>query len=279
MKNKIEISVIIPTFNRKELLYRSISSVLNQDHKPYEIIIVDNGSNDDTESMIKKKFESVQYFYYESKGVSRARNFGIRKSKGNWICFLDSDDEWKKNKIKIQTNYITENKNIKFVHTNEDWYRNGEYLNQKKKHIKLGGYIFENCLKICCISPSSVMIKKELFNTYGFFDESLEVCEDYEMWLRISSKEEIGFINKSLVNKYGGHNDQLSKKFWGMDRFRVISIEKLIKNQNLNDTHKFLAINHLVKKIKIILNGAKKRKNTDIYNEYYQKLIYWKNYV
>ena len=64
-----------------------------------------------------------------------------------------------------------------------------------------------------------------------------------------------------------------------MDRFRVISIEKLIKNQNLNDTHKFLAINHLVKKIKIILNGAKKRKNTDIYNEYYQKLIYWKNYV
>ena len=274
---KIDISVVIPTYNRSKFLNRSIKSVLNQTLQPEEIIVVDNGSTDDTCDMISKNFSNICYIYHDKKGVSAARNEGIKISKSNWVSFLDSDDEWMKDKLLLQKEYILKNPNVKFLHTNEIWFKNGKHLNQKKIHKKYGGYIFENCLKLCCISPSSTLIKKKLFDKIGYFDENFEVCEDYELWLRASSKIKIHFLEDKLTIKHGGHDEQLSKKYWGMDRFRIMAIEKNILNNWFNEEQKRYAIEDLISKIKIILIGAQNRNNQKIFNEYQNKLLKWKS--
>ncbi len=269
------ISVVIPTFNRSDLLQRALKSVMKQSLKPDEIIVIDDGSTDTTKSMIKNNFPQIKYFNNKKKGVSSARNMGILKSSHNWICFLDSDDEWNECKLSKQRDYIKKNIHARFIHTNEIWYKNGKLFNQKKIHKKVGGFIFENCLKLCCISPSSVMIRRDLFRECGNFDENFEVCEDYELWLRISSKSKIDFLEEKLLIKHGGHKDQLSKMFWGMDRFRVKAIEKNLIKNIFSENQINLALKHLLLKIDIIMMGAKKRKNVYIYNKYLKKQKYW----
>ena len=273
---KLSISVIIPTLNRVNLLKRALRSVLNQTLPPDEIIVIDNGSTDDTKNMIKDNFQNIKYYYLHDKGVSKARNLGIKNSNSEWLSFLDSDDEWHRKKLEKQINFIKYNSKCKFVHSNEVWLRNGIHLNQLKKHKKKGGNIFKNCLKMCCISPSSVILKKNIFYDYGFFDESFQVCEDYEMWLRISAKEEICFLEDKLLIKHGGHKDQLSKKFWGMDRFRVYAIEKNLLNNNFSEYQNGLAKFFLLQKLEVIINGAKKRNNIETFEKFMKKYEYWK---
>ena len=223
----MKISVIIPTFNRKYVLHRAIESVANQTRPPIEIIVVDDGSTDGTEDWLANSFPSVKYIYQDNKGVSSARNIGIEVSKGSWVSFLDSDDEWMPTKLEEQESYILENPEIKFCHTNEIWIRNGVRVNQMKKHQKYGGDIFEKCLDICRISPSSVLIKKDVFDEIGLFDESLRVCEDYDMWLRYTSRFPVLFLDRQLIIKYGGHSDQLSRVNSGIERYRIRSLEHL----------------------------------------------------
>ena len=273
------VSVIIPTLNRADLLKRALRSVIYQTFSPNEIIVVDNGSTDNTRDMIKESFQNIKYYFLPNKGVSKARNVGIKNANCEWISFLDSDDEWHPTKLEKQINFIKNNSKCKFLHSNEIWYRNGIHLNQLKKHKKEGGNIFKNCLKLCCISPSSVITKKNVFENYGLFDESFQVCEDYEMWLRISAREEICFQEDKLVIKHGGHHDQLSKKFWGMDRFRVYAIEKNLLNNNFSKNQNCLAIFYLLKKIKVLIKGAKKRNNIKIYEEFKKKYDYWKDVI
>ena len=189
----------------------------------------------------------------------------------------NSDDVWYQNKIEKQLlSYNSSKKKYNLIHTNEIWKLNGRNINQKLKHMKFGGNIFEKCLPLCVISPSSVLIKKEIFKKYGLFDENLPVCEDYDLWLRITSKEEVLFINEPLVIKYGGHLDQLSKQYKIMDRFRVIALEKLLIDKRISDKQLSLTYNMLKEKIKIILNGAVKRGNLKLINFYSKKLNYWK---
>ena len=274
--NVSDISVVIPTHNRCELLKRAISSVLNQTIRSKKIIVVDNGSTDNTYKMISSLFPEITYIYEKKRGVSVARNLGIKNCNSLWIAFLDSDDAWKPQKLEKQLFFANNiNKKYRLIHTNEIWYKNDKFQNQLKKHQKSGGDIFQKSLETCCISPSSAFIKKEIFDDYGFFDESLEVCEDYDMWIRITSKEEVGFLDNPLVVKYGGHDDQLSKKYWGMDRFRIKSLEKNLKNNWFTAEQKKSVFNILIKKLSILSNGAKKRDNEEIYKKYKDKLNYW----
>ena len=179
-------------------------------------------------------------------------------------------------KIEIFNSYLKQEKNKELIwHSNEIWIRNGKKLNQKLYHKKDGGYIFEKCLKMCCISPSSTIIHKSIFENYGLFDEELEVCEDYDFWIRVSSKEKIGFIDEKLTVKNGGHLDQLSKKFWGMDRFRIISLVNLAKNVSLDENQKTLVRQQLISKLKILITGAEKRGNFEILNQYQPILEKW----
>ena len=270
------VSVIIPTLNRCFLLQRAIQSVLNQSYNPNEIIVIDNGSSDDTKKTIQTLYPNIRYLTEDKIGVSAARNKGIINARSEWIAFLDSDDVWKPEKLEKQLilNYEFKNK-YRFIHTNEIWFRNGVFLNQKKNHEKSGGNLFNKCLKLCCISPSSSLIKKKIFDEHGFFDEDLKVCEDYDMWLRLTSKENVGYVSQPLVVKYGGHSDQLSQKYWGMDRFRIQSIEKNIKNNCFSEDQNKLAYEMLIKKLKIVITGANKRSNNAIFDIYSNKLSSW----
>ena len=273
-----KISIVIPTFNRIGSLPRALDSALNQTYQPSEIIVVDNGSSDGTTKLLRERYPSIRLLIEKKLGVSAARNKGIRHSKFQWIALLDSDDAWDKTKLEKQKNALASSlEHFRLVHTDEIWIRNGNKFNQMKKHQKFGGDIFNNCLSLCCISPSSVLINKNIFKEVGYFDESLPVCEDYDLWLKICSQEKILFINQKLTLKYGGHKDQLSKTYWGMDRFRIKSLENLILNYKLKPDQKINAIKTIVKKLKIIVNGAYKRNNSSVINKYEEKLFYWKN--
>ena len=273
----MNISVVIPTYNRIELLKRSIDSVINQTIKPSEIIIVDDGSNDGTEAMVKKKYDSLKLIKQKNKGASAARNSGIKASSGEWICFLDSDDEWKNDKLEKQIMAVANNSDYKFFHSNEIWIKNGKRINQKKKHKKYGGYIFKKCLDMCRISPSSVLIDKSIFEEIGFFNENLVVCEDYELWLRICDKYEVFFIDEPLIFKYGGHQGQLSYSIDSIEYHRIKALEYLLST-GLSKENRDYTIQMLISKISIYLNGLIKRGKKHEIAVYEEKIKVWNKF-
>ena len=273
----MKISVIIPTYNRKKTLARAIQSVINQSLSPFEILIIDDGSNDGTEEWVKENFQNIKYIYQNNHGVSSARNIGIENAYGDWVAFLDSDDEWLPNKLYEQVKAIDSNPEIKFFHTNEIWIRNGIRVNQMKKHKKYGGYIFEKCLDICRISPSSAILSKKIFTNIGYFDESLKVCEDYDMWLRVAAKHKILFLDYPLITKYGGHWDQLSRVNSGIEKYRIRSLEKILSSKTLSEKQFFIAKQVLIQKLKIYQNGVRKRNRYTELKKVEDKIEYWIN--
>ena len=256
---------------------RSIGSVISQTIKPLEIIIVDDGSTDGTGDWVSAKYPSVKYIYQKNSGVSSARNNAIQNTKGGWIAFLDSDDEWLPNKLEQQINYIQAHPEYVLCHTNEIWIRNGRRVNQMKKHKKFGGEVFEKCLDICRISPSSALIKKSILDKIGYFDESLKVCEDYDLWLRIAAKYKILFIDEPLIVKYGGHLDQLSKVNNGIEQFRIKSLEKILYSNSLSKSQKKIAEKVLLHKLEIYVNGLRKRNKVEDLEVYKKKIQHWIN--
>ncbi len=265
-----DISIIIPSYNRAHTLPRALDSVLNQTLKPKEIIVIDDGSTDDTQSVLNL-YPGITVIEQSNSGVSSARNSGVEKSSGDWIGFLDSDDEWLPKKLEKQWASVS-NENKLICHTEEIWIRNGKRVNPMKKHQKFGGMIYEKCLPICVISPSSVMIHRSVFDDIGMFDESLEVCEDYDLWLRICSKYPVLFLDEPSIVKYGGHEDQLSRKYWGMDRFRITALEKMVNSGYLNKDQHNATIDMIIQKCEIIINGMKKRGKVYEVQEWEKKL-------
>ncbi len=273
------ISVIIPTFNRADFLDRALTSILGQSLQPDEIIVIDDGSTDNTQGLVKGDYPQVKYIYQENKGVSAARNLGLSKAQSKWLAFLDSDDEWLPKKLAMQVEQLNQNQDIKLCHTNEIWIRNEKRINQMKKHKKHRGWIYDKCLPLCAISPSSVIIHRSLFDSIGNFDESLPACEDYDLWLRICAYYPVSYIEEPLIIKRGGHDDQLSRKYWGMDRFRIRALEKIINDSNLSLKYRTSSLKMIIEKIRIYIIGAEKRDKTDEVDDYterkkhYEKLL------
>lgn len=257
--DRLKLSVIIPTHNRAQLLFRALKSVWNQTVPADEVIIVDDGSTDNTAEFVHDHFPQFRIIAQQQKGVSAARNLGVSNAKNQWIAFLDSDDEWLPNKLAIQMEALNNQPHYLLSHTEEIWIRNGRRVNPMKKHKKHGGYIFNKCLPLCVMSPSSVIIHQDLIHKVGLFDESLPACEDYDLWLRICANHPVLFIDVPLIKKYGGHDDQLSRRYWGMDRFRIRSLEKIIQSGELPEESFRAAVNMLLKKIDIYIQGARKR--------------------
>ena len=264
------ISVIIPTYNRATVLPRAIASVLAQKDADFELIIVDDGSTEKLEggwrkadgvkpSSILHPPSDIRVFRQENKGPAAARNLGIKEAKGEWIAFLDSDDEWKPGKLKAQLEFFRKNPDYLICQTEEIWIRNGTRVNPMKKHRKSGGWIFEKCLPLCVVSPSAVMMHRKLFEEVGLFDETFPACEDYDLWLRIAAKYPIGLIETPYILKYGGHADQRSREFPAMDQFRIRSLAKILSQNILTPEQTFAARRMLEEKAKIYIEGALKR--------------------
>ena len=254
------VSVIIPTFNRAEKTARAVTSVLYQRFKDYEIIVVDDGSEDETEKALHPFKDRIRYVIHETnQGVSAARNTGIEASTGPLIAFLDSDDYWLPDKLDVQTAFFSKNPHAMICQTEETWIRNGRRVNPGKRHLKPSGHIFEPSLVLCLVSPSAVMLKRALLHEVGVFDEDLPACEDYDLWLRIACRYPVFLIRQSLVIKEGGHPDQLSARFTGMDRFRIRALEKLLRESPLSESQKKPALAELSRKCRIYGTGCLKR--------------------
>ncbi len=270
----IPVSVVIPTHNRENRLPAAIRSVLDQSLRPSEIIVIDDGSTDGTPALMER-FPDVLYIQQENQGVSQARNHGIRVAKHEWIAFLDSDDEWLPGKLAKQWEALERQPQFRFCHTDEIWIRGGRRVNPMKKHAKHGGYIFSQCLPLCVISPSSALIHRDLFDRYGMFDPELPVCEDYDLWLRICAREPVLYVDEPLLLKFGGHEDQLSRAYWGMDRFRIRALENLIWSGVLDGEALAGALDTLYRKIDIYANGAEKRRRFEEASGYREKKRYF----
>ena len=268
----MNITVVIPTYNRYEFLKQALKSVYAQSYKVKEIIVIDDGSTDNTPQIVQD-FPTITYIHQANGGVSSARNLGIKNASYKWIAFLDSDDEWCDKKIEDQVAFHKQDSNILISYTDEIWIRDGNNVKIPKKFRKQGIDAFLENISFCNIAPSSVLIHKSIFESVGVFDETLEVCEDYDLWLRIGLKYNIALIDKKLIRKYAGHEDQLSFKHWGMDRFRVVTLEKLLEKRDNSSKDKYQEIEkELLKKYTLLLKGAIKYEREDDINIYKEKI-------
>jgi glycosyltransferase involved in cell wall biosynthesis len=257
------ITVIIPAYNRAHLVSRAIRSVLNQNFKDFELIVVDDGSNDSTAEALDCFGNALKCVFQEHRGVSAARNTGIEHANGELLAFLDSDDEWLPKKLECQVALADAKKRF-ICHTDEIWMRGGKIVPQKEIHRKQGGRFFERALERCLISPSSVMISRSLLDEVGLFDTELVAAEDYDLWLRITAFHEVDFAPQPLVVKHGGNPDQLSMTTPAIDTYRIRAILKILEDPRLNEDYRKAAVGELIRKCKIVSIGCmKKGKRTE----------------
>lgn len=252
------VSVIIPTHDRKHLVARALRSVLAQKRPPEEVIVVDDGSTDATEEVVRG-FPGVRYERRDRGGVSAARNHGLRVARGEWIALLDSDDEWLPEKLGAQLEALAENPDLRVCHADEIWIRDGRRVNPRRRHEKHGGWIFRHCLPLCAMSPSSILIHREIFDDVGTFDEDLPACEDYDLWLRLSARHPVLYVDRPLIKKYGGHADQLSRTVEALDRYRIRALLKILETGDLEAGDRRAALETLEEKIRVYGAGARRR--------------------
>lgn len=255
------VTVVIPTFNRRDFLLEAVKSVLDQTFADFELIIVDDGSDDGTLEALGEFLSDPRAFYLrqENRGVSAARNLGAAKGRGRWLAFLDSDDLWEEEKLSRQLSHLAGNPSLKAAYTEETWYRRGKWANPCNHHAKHSGEIFLACLPLCIISPSSVIIDRETFFALGGFDESLPACEDYDLWLALSARHPVGLLEERLIIKRNGHEGQLSQAHWGLDRFRLKALWKTALDPQLQTWQRGEALSWIIKKATVVAEGAKKR--------------------
>jgi len=261
----MKISVIIPTHNRAKLLEKTLQSVLSQTYKADEIIIIDDGSTDATKETIEKYIQNntIRYLFQKNQGVSSARNHALRVAQNEWICFLDSDDIWEKEKLEKQVEFHLQHPHILFSHTDELWIFNDKIIKQKKHQLKPSGYCFKENIPNTLIGASTVMIHTTVLKDIGCFDETLLACEDYDLWLRILKKYELGLINQKLITKIAGHENQLSFTTKLMDQYRIKALLK-----HLDSPYKEQIVQEIIKKCDILIKGAIKHNNKEIEEKY-----------
>ncbi len=253
------LSVIIPTYNRAPLVSEAVASVLAQTWRDFEVLVVDDASGDGTAAALAAFGSRIRVLRSPSRlGVAAARNLGISAAQGQWLAFLDSDDLWRPEKLARQMAYLEAHPEVVLCQTEETWERGGLKVNQPRSHGKIGGWIFFPSLTRCLVSPSAVILHRTLFQKHGGFDENLPAAEDYDLWLRLSWRYQIGLVPETLVIKRGGRDDQLSSQ-WGLDRFRIQALRKLLDDPELPAPEAQVARRTLARKCAIYAQGCEKR--------------------
>ena len=261
---KPEVSVIIPTYNRCAMVIEAVESVMAQRDVAFELIVVDDGSSDGTVEQLRDRFAGESRIRLPSiahSGPAAARNRGVAVAQAELIAFLDSDDLWMSDKLTRQLAFMRENPAYAIAQTQEIWMRNGRRVNSGRRHRKRGGNIFVDSLRTCLISPSAVIMRRDLFNDAGGFDERLAACEDYDLWLRLLIDNETGLLDDALVVRRGGHRDQLSATTPALDRFRIITLSKLMEMPTLSSARRDAVVEVLVEKCLIYAQGLERRGN------------------
>jgi glycosyltransferase involved in cell wall biosynthesis len=258
-----DVSVIIPTYNRRAMVREAIDSVLAQTAAGFELIVVDDGSSDGTGEDLARvgaeRADTVRIERTANRGPAAARNRGVAMARALLVAFLDSDDTWLPKKLARHLEFMRENPGCAISQTDETWIRNGRRVNPGLRHRKRAGDFFVESLRTCLISPSAVLMRKELFDSIGGFDEDVRAAEDYDLWLRIQVEHEIGLLDEPLVTRRGGHPDQLSATTPAIDRFRILALAKLLDDDSLSPQRRLATTQVLIEKCRIYAAGLARR--------------------
>jgi glycosyltransferase involved in cell wall biosynthesis len=243
-----EISVIIPTRDRRAMLREALASVAAQRHAgfevSFEVIVVDDGSTDGTwedlsgcdasaYDLPRPGGTELRVVRTERRGPAAARNRGLAIARGTLIAFLDSDDLWAPAKLARQSRFMRDDPDCAIAQTGEIWMRGGRRVNPGRRHSKRAGDIFIDSLRTCLISPSAAILRRELLDEVGGFDEDMAACEDYDLWLRILARYHAGLLDEPLTIRRAGHPGQLSATVPALDRFRILALMKLLADATL----------------------------------------------
>jgi glycosyltransferase involved in cell wall biosynthesis len=248
------------------LAERAARSVLSQTYPAIELTLVDDGSTDETlqvfERLREESLGRVRVFHQENRGVSAARNLGLRHCRGELFALLDSDDYWLPHKCERQVAYMRETGCV-ICQTEEIWIRKGVRVNPKRKHSKPSGKFFAKALETCLVSPSTTMFTRGFWEEVGPFDESLPACEDYDLWLRTLLKHTVERLPEALAVRDGGRPDQLSGRIIGLDLYRIYSLRKLLVSEELDEEQRELTRAALRRKCDVYVRGCLKRDRSE----------------
>lgn len=222
------VSVIIPTYNRPEYLEKAIASVSGQTYDNFEILIVDDGSEEAYAKPICSKYEKCSYYFKPNGGLSSARNFGIKRAEGVYIAFLDDDDYWAPEKLKKQVALLQKNRDIDCIHSaaivvDENNRSTGNVIGaSKNKEHKRSGNVFWNALGVWVVKSPTPLIRRSVFEMGLWFDEAIRVGEDVDFYQRMFYRHKISYIPESLAY-YREYSDQ---KRLSVQAFKYLGIEK-----------------------------------------------------
>ncbi len=255
------VSVVVPTYNRLSLLQEAVGSVLAQSFRDRELIVVDDGSTDGTEAYGQAlRGTGVRYLRRRHSGRPGAvRNAGAALARGRFLAFLDSDDLWLSEKLELQLSRLREQAGVRICHTRELWLRQGRRVSQSGQRHRREGDLFADSLRKCIIGPSTVLVDRALFQAAGGFREDLEIAEDYELWLRLTAREKVTYLDRPLVVKRAGHPGQLSEKYGQIEIFRIRALLLFLGDQTLPAENRRLAAAELARKCRIHAAGCRKR--------------------
>ena len=276
--NEILYSVVIPTHRRPEQVRDAVDSVMAQSDPRFELLVVCDGDDPETQAALLPFLSDrrIHIIKQTHAGVSTARNTGIAAARGTWIAFLDDDDRWHPEKLARQAAFMAATGYLA-SQCDEIWIRNGTRVNAMKKHAKPSGWIFPQAVERCCVSPSAVMLHRSLFARIGLFNPDFPVCEDYELWLRLALAYPVGNLPMALLTKYGGHADQLSRRFHSMDIWRVRALEGVLNHPILASKPQWQALVRLsiITRSRILAQGAQKHGNPDLARSYSEKHAFY----
>ena len=266
----LPVAVIIPVYNRPQSCLRAVESVYSQTALPAEVIVVDDGSTESHESVQALLLSNQgQYLCQQNRGVSLARNLGAERATQPYLAFLDSDDSWCPTKLEKQFELHRRDPTLVLSQTAERWLLSGAEVKQRQNQAPAQGECFARCLELCCISASAVIIRRDVFLGEGGFDPDLPVCEDYDLWLRLTRSYPVGLVSEPLVIKNRGGKDHLSESLPALDRFRVRALVKLLE-RDLSPAQSLEVRKVLTKKLGVLEQGAKKRgllSELDLYHQ------------
>jgi glycosyltransferase involved in cell wall biosynthesis len=292
------VSVIVPTHNRRESVTEALDSIMAQTFREFEIVVTDDGSTDGTPSLIfetlgaeqevieylnqlgpaslkpfSHKFSSrgvpIQYHYGISRGLSTARNRGIRMARGDYVAFLEADDLWEPTHLEALVAFLSDNPAAHVCRAAERTVRDGR-ARTSRKPVASSGWIFEAALEASPMSPSAVMVRRPCFAECGAFDENLPACDEYDLWVRMTSRYPVHFVQGPVVTRRSTRPDG-SSRAWGWDRYRVYALEKAFQSGHLSPEQRFQVAQEIVRKCERLVDGFRRQKSEERANFYERK--------
>jgi glycosyltransferase involved in cell wall biosynthesis len=295
----VRVSVVVPTHNKKEMVTEAIESVLAQSYRDCELIVVDDGSTDGTPLHVFSTFGAqpeaieilskmnpnavrpfshsfahdgipIQYHYIANRGLSAARNRGIKFAHGSCVAFLEAEDLWNPAHLETHATFHEENDWARVSHIGECHVRDRSRAGKARKAPPASGWIFQQALETSPICISAAMAHRTCFAECGGFDENLPACEDYDLWLRFAARYPIHFLEGTEIVRRSSRF-QSSNRSWTWDRYRVYALEKSFQSGKLNAEQRLLVAEEIVKKCERLVEGFKRQKSEERANFYERK--------